>query len=149
MCATVFNLYNVYYNNYNNNYLSHILLCLRTCSLFLSHNYSLFCSQRRFSNHDCSFQKQRVFTQDWLNYKFSSSALSYLFIVLHNNSKERSSSRTFVFSPSRKLYCDFIVVCILCTHCLLLSFLVYPVLSRTLLLLVYLCNKLFVVVYRF
>ena len=50
------------------------------------------------------------------------SALSCLFIVLRKQSNERSWSRIFVFSLSREFYCDFIVVCVLCTHCLLLQF---------------------------
>ena len=70
ICVTVTNLCN---NNYNN-----------TCSLFLSHNYSLFCSQRRFSNHECSLHTQRNFTQGQLNYYYSASVLSCLFIIFIN-----------------------------------------------------------------
>ena len=38
-------------------------------------------------------------------------------------SDERFWSRMFVFSLSRELHCDFIFVCVLCTHCLLLHLL--------------------------
>ena len=61
------------------------------------------------------------FTQGWWNfYYYSSSALSCLFIVQHKQSNESSWSRTFVFSVSRELYCNFIFVCVLWTHYLLL-----------------------------
>ena len=101
-------------------------------SLFFSHNYSLFCSQWRSSNHDCSLHTPRNFTQDWLNSYYSSSALSWPFIVLHKQSNERCWSRMFVFSLSRGLYRDYTVFCVLCTHCCLcIRILVYLFFSYT------------------
>ena len=134
LCATVYNL----------SYVT-IITTTTTRSLFFSYNYSLSCSHhlckqqhlfvrsiyRRSSNLDCSLHTQRVFTQDWLNY-YSSPALSCLLISLSKQSNKRSWSRMFVFSLSQELYRDFIVICVLCTHCLLLrSLLVYLLLSHT------------------
>ena len=47
-------------------------------------------------------------------------ALSCCFIWASDQSDERSWSETFGASPSRKFYCNYIVVCVLCTQCLLL-----------------------------
>ena len=62
---------------------------------------------------------QRIFTQDWLNYYYSSSSLSCLFIGLRKQSDELSWSRMFVFRLSREFYRDFIAVCVFCTYCCL------------------------------
>ena len=136
---TVSNLYNIYNNNYNNNCLFDIILCLQP---FCKRQHLFVRSvQWRSSNHHCFLYTQRVFTHDWLNSYYWLSALCCLYKCPRKQCDEHFWSRTFVFSSSRELYLDFIVACVLCTDCLLsIPF------SLTLLLLVYLCNKLAVVV---
>ena len=93
-CSIFCSVYNLFVSN-------------NICSLFFSHIFSWLSS-----NHDCSLHTQCVFTQDWLNYYYSLPALSYPFIVLQKQSNERSLSQ--------ELYRNYIVVCPLCTQCLLL-----------------------------
>ena len=114
MCATVYNLYNVY----NKNYLFVIFLCSHP----LREQRHLFVRsvKRRSLNHECSLHTQRIFTQDWLSYSYPSSASFWLFMGLHKQSDESSWIKIFVFSSSQELYCDFIVVCVFCSHCLFL-----------------------------
>ena len=84
-----------YNNNYNNNLLG---------SLFLAHNYSLFCSQpfckhctysSDLHNHD--LQTPNV-PQFWLNYYWLSSAMSCPFIVQQDQPNERSWTGRFAYS---------------------------------------------------
>ena len=104
--------------NYNNNCLfvilfyDSVLLSTSNCSVDL-YNGGLQTTTVLFT---CNF------TQGWWNfYYYSSSALSWPFIVQHKQSNKSSWSKTFVFSVSRELYWNFIFVCVLCTHYLLLS----------------------------
>ena len=64
LCVTLFPTYTTY---------TTITIIITVCSIFFSHNYSLFCSQRRSSNHDCSVHIQINFTQGLL--------YSYLLVV--------------------------------------------------------------------
>ena len=95
MCDTVSNLY-------NNNFLFHILLTqlfdiLLTTEIFKPR---LFCSHGTSHNID--------FDSYWLPV----ACFIWPFIVQHNQYNERSWSRTFVFSLSWELYCDFIFACV-------------------------------------
>ena len=88
---------------------TYIKITITACSIFFELNYSLFCSQRRFSK--CNF------TQGRLNSYCLSSALSCPFIVQHIQSNKRSWIRRFAFSPSRELYRDRLYMCILKLVC--------------------------------
>ena len=75
-----------------------------TCSLFFSHNYSLFCLQSfrkhytySVAVHDGDLQTCN-FTQGWLNSYWLLPALSCLFICSHLQSLEYSQSRRFAIS---------------------------------------------------
>ena len=104
ICVTVSNLC-------NNDCLFDILLCLQP---FCKRQHLLVrFIQRRSSNHYYSLQTQRDFTQCRLNSYCLSSALSCLFIVLRQQSNERSWSRIFVLSLSR----DFIATSFLFVYC--------------------------------
>ena len=129
VCVTVSNLY-------NNNCLFHIFLCSHP--LRKQQHFFVRSVKQKSSNHDYSLHKQRVFTHDWLNYYYSLSVLSCLFIILHKQSDERSWSRMFVFSLSQEMYRDCIVVCVFCSHCLLVRSLSYLSSFLLLMLLVYL-----------
>ena len=77
----------------------------------------------------------RNFTQGWLNsYYCSLPTFSCLYICASNQSEEDSWSGTFGVTIFRKFYCDYIVVCILCTQCLLQHTCLFLFLSYLLLL---------------
>ena len=108
------NLYNAYNNNYNyNNYLF-VTIRYSAHNLYVSTNtYSLGSYSNEFQTTTVLFT--RNFTQDRLNSYCLPSALSFSFIVQHNQYKERSWSRTFVFSFYRTLLWFHFCWCIMYT----------------------------------
>ena len=95
-------------------------LCASTFTLFLSHYYSLFCSQLickcenvllKFSQQ-CSLNTQLILSQGWLIYFWLLSAPSCSFIVLQGQAIERSWNRRFLFSHSRLFHYDHLYMCI-------------------------------------
>ena len=67
--------------------------------------------QWRSSNHDC-FLHTQLHTRLTEFLLLLIVCFAYLYIVQHKQSNERRSwSKSFVFSLSYELYCDFIVVC--------------------------------------
>ena len=101
------NLYHVYNNNYNNNYSFIVLICLQPfckqhlCVILLTQLFAKF-SQRQSSNHNCIVHTQ-------LHTRLSEFLLTAVCFTLPFYSP---TSRTFVFLPSRELYCDLIFVCV-------------------------------------
>ena len=73
-------------------YTTYTTITKTACSIFFSYNYSVFCLQRRSSNHN------RFFTQGWLNSYYWLPAQSCRIIVQHEQYNERSWSRYFAFS---------------------------------------------------
>ena len=101
--------------SYNNN-----LFVNYTSLHFCSRKHEQLSLQWRSSNHDFFLHTQLDFTQSWLNSYYLLPSLSCLFKCASNQSDEGSWSVTLGVSPSREFYCDYIVVCVLCTQCLLL-----------------------------
>ena len=119
LCATVqtcntYTRLHVYVYNYSNNYSFVILFTTISYSaynLFVSCNtYALDLYSEGLWTITVLFT--RNFTQGWLNYYLLSFALSWPFIVQDNQYNKHFWSRTFLFSPSRELYCDFIFICV-------------------------------------
>ena len=118
MCASVSNLYNIYNNNYNNNCLS---IFFSTYNLSASNNaypLDLYSGDLQTTSvlftHNASSHKT-----DWITTARCLLCLGFLYSY-KNSLTKRSSSRMFMFSLSRELCRIFIVVCIFCSHCLLL-----------------------------
>ena len=135
-----FKLIHIYNNNYNNSYFSLFLsaynLFCEPRTLFLSHDYSLFCS-RYFCKHwplfvgysqGRSLNTQLVLAEGLLNYFSLSSALYCLFIVHQDQSNERSWNERFLFLAFREVYRDRLYMCLflvifvvgLCVRCIYL-----------------------------
>ena len=101
-CSNLWHVYNVRYS-----YL--LTIFLHTCSLFFSHDNSLFCSQPFCKQYIYSLDlysgdlPTRNFTPDWLNYNWLLSALPGPFIHARLQSAEPSQSSRFMRTLSRKL----------------------------------------------
>ena len=63
-----------------------IITTIIACSIFFSHNYSLLCSQRRHSNHECFFPFN--FAHSWLNSYWMLPVLSCLSVCTSLQSNE-------------------------------------------------------------
>ena len=131
LCAT----YNLY-NNYNNNCSFVIFICLQPfCKphlfiILLTRTTICYSAHNRFVS---STLIRQIFTAAIFKHAASHKAdcittdslptLSCLFICAHLQSAECSQSRRYGFSPSQKLYCDRLYMCLfilVCPSCLLL-----------------------------
>ena len=100
---------NEFNNNYNNSCLFDILLRLQP-----------FCRQQHLFVRSLTMVifKLRLFSLHAMHFHTRLTELLLLLWSANGQSAADSWSRTFGASPSRKFYCDYIVVCILCTRCL-------------------------------